>query len=187
MPSLVDLAASRIAEVTAPQSQQTAVKWRWGTVEAVNADGTMDVDIAGSTVPSVTALASATSAAAGDRVRVDYLGTDAVVTGVAANEASVAVETLYDSNSITIRRSGRTIMVQAHGVSCTPSTSTAVLANVLTNYKPDYNISTTVLTSSGGSTQAARMVVYASNGGVYIVPAGYSSSASWYGTLTYIY
>lgn len=85
MPSLVDLAASRIAEATAPQSQQTAVKWRWGTVEAVNADGTMDVDIAGSTVPSVTALASATSAAAGDRVRVDYLGTDAVVTGVAAN------------------------------------------------------------------------------------------------------
>lgn len=84
MPSLVDLAASRIAEVTAPQSQQTAVKWRWGTVEAVNADGTMDVDIAGSTVPSVTALASATSAVAGDRVRVDYLGTDAVVAGVRA-------------------------------------------------------------------------------------------------------
>ena len=84
MPSLVDLAASRIAEATAPQSQQTAVKWRWGTVVAVNADGTMDVDIAGSTVPSVTALASATSAAAGDRVRVDYLGTDAVVAGVRA-------------------------------------------------------------------------------------------------------
>lgn len=84
MPSLVDLAASRIAEATAPQGQQTAVKWRWGTVEAVNADGTMDVDIAGSTVPSVTALASATSAAAGDRVRVDYLGTDAVVAGVRA-------------------------------------------------------------------------------------------------------
>ena len=84
MPSLVDLAASRIAEATAPQSQQSAVRWRWGTVEAVNADGTMDVDIAGSTVPSVTALASATSAAAGDRVRVDYLGTDAVVAGVRA-------------------------------------------------------------------------------------------------------
>lgn len=85
MPSQVELAAARIAEATAPQSQQTAVKWRWGTVEAVNADGTMDVDIAGSTVPGVTALHSATSAAVGDRVRVDYLGTDAVVTGVAAN------------------------------------------------------------------------------------------------------
>lgn len=84
MPSLVDLAASRIAEATAPQSQQTAVKWRWGTVVQVNSDGTMDVDIAGSTVPSVTALASATSAVAGDRVRVDHLGTDAVVAGVRA-------------------------------------------------------------------------------------------------------
>ena len=84
MPSLVELAAARIAEVTAPESQQSAVKWRWGTVEAVNADGTMDVDIAGSTVPSVTALYSATSASVGDRVRVDYLGTDAVVTGVRA-------------------------------------------------------------------------------------------------------
>lgn len=84
MPSLVDLAASRIAEATAPQSQQSAVRWRWGTVEAVNSDGTMDVDIAGSTVPGVTALHSATSAAVGDRVRVDYLGTDAVVAGVRA-------------------------------------------------------------------------------------------------------
>ena len=90
MPSLVDLAASRIAEATAPQSQQTAVKWRWGTVEAVNADGTMDVDIAGSTVPGVTALHSATSAAVGDRVRVDYLGTDAVVTGVRATSTPPA-------------------------------------------------------------------------------------------------
>ena len=105
----------------------------------------------------------------------------------AALEALIAVETLYDSSTITVKRSGRTIMVQVHGVSVTPSTSTAVLANVLADYKPDYNISTTVLTSSGGSTQAARMVVYASDGGVYIVPAGYSSSASWYGTLTYIY
>ena len=84
MPSLVDLAASRIAEQTAPQPSSPYVRWRWGTVAAVNSDGTMDVDIAGSTVPSVTALASATSAAAGDRVRVDYLGTDAVVAGVRA-------------------------------------------------------------------------------------------------------
>lgn len=105
----------------------------------------------------------------------------------AALDALIAVETLYDSSTITVKRSGRTVMVQVHGVTVKPSTSTAVLANVLAGYKPAYNISTTVLTSSGGSTQVARMVVYASDGGVYIVPAGYSSSASWYGTLTYIY
>ena len=102
MPSLVDLAASRIAEATAPQSQQSAVRWRWGTVVAVNSDGTMDVDIAGSTVPSVTALASATSAAAGDRVRVDYLGTDAVVAGVRATSGPPERE------DVTIERSTST-------------------------------------------------------------------------------
>ena len=84
MPSLVDLAASRIAEQTAPQPSSPYVRWRWGTVAAVNSDGTMDVEVGGSTMPSVRALASAMTAEVGDRVRVDYLGTDAVVTGVRA-------------------------------------------------------------------------------------------------------
>lgn len=84
MPSLVDMAASRIAEQTAPQPSSPYVRWRWGTVVAVNSDGTMDVEVGGSTMPSVRALASAMTAQVGDRVRVDYLGTDAVVTGVRA-------------------------------------------------------------------------------------------------------
>lgn len=84
MPSLVDLAASRIAEQTAPQPSIPYVRWRWGTVAAVNSDGTMDVEVGGSTMPSVRALASAMTAQVGDRVRVDYLGTDAVVAGVRA-------------------------------------------------------------------------------------------------------
>ena len=84
MPSLVDMAASRIAEQTAPQPSSPYVRWRWGTVAAVNSDGTMDVEVGGSTMPSVRALASAMTAQVGDRVRVDYLGTDAVVTGVRA-------------------------------------------------------------------------------------------------------
>ena len=78
-------------------------------------------------------------------------------------------------------------MVQVHGATATPSTSTALVTGILSDCKPAYNCSATVLTSSGASTQAARMAVYADTGDVYIVPAGYSSSASWYGTLTYIY
>lgn len=61
-----------------------AARWRWGTVAAANGDGTMDVTVGEATLPSVRALASALGAKVGDRVRVDYLGTDAVVTGVRA-------------------------------------------------------------------------------------------------------
>lgn len=106
---------------------------------------------------------------------------------ISVSGGSDTVETIYDDASWTILKYGHVIMVQCHGYSGTATTSAAKLAGVLADYKPAYNISTTILTSNGGSTQAARMVVYASDGGVYIVPAGYSSSASWYGTLTYIY
>ena len=120
---------------------------------------------------------------------------DAVSTRIAALESEVDAlqgqvperEVLYDTSTWTIIRYGRTVMVQVHGATATPSTSTALVTGILADYKPAYNCSATVLTSSGSSTQAARMAVYADTGDVYIVPAGYSSSASWYGTLTYIY
>lgn len=84
MPSQVELAAQRIATALAPETQQGGVMWRWATVTAVNDDGTIDIDVGGTEVESVRALASATMAQAGDRVRLDYLGSDAVVTGVLA-------------------------------------------------------------------------------------------------------
>lgn len=151
MSSLVDLAASRIAEATAPQSQQTAVKWRWGTVEAVNADGTMDVDIAGSTVPSVTALASATSAAAGDRVRVDYLGTDAVVAGVRATSGPPEREDgTIERNTSTCSTLGTSWLSAKNGVvavsfidakltNALASGSNVVIATLPSGYRPRAN------------------------------------------------
>lgn len=87
MPSQVELAAQRIATALTPETQQGGVMWRWATVTAVNDDGTIDIDVGGTSVPSVRALTSATGAQAGDRVRVDYLGADAVVTGVLATSA----------------------------------------------------------------------------------------------------
>ena len=87
MPSQVELAAQRIAEVMAQGPSHGGVAWRWATVETVNSDGTIDVEIGGTSVPSVRALTSATGAQAGDRVRVDYLGADAIITGVLATSA----------------------------------------------------------------------------------------------------
>lgn len=76
--------AQLIADVLAPAPPSTRCGWRWGTVEQVNSDGSMHVRVGGSVLPSVRALASAMTAQVGDRVRVDYLGTDAVVVGVRA-------------------------------------------------------------------------------------------------------
>lgn len=84
MPSLVSDAAQAIADVLAPTQGAPTVRWRWGTVSAVNADGTMDVDIAGTVLEDVRCMECATGAAAGDRVRVAYQGTDAVVDGIRA-------------------------------------------------------------------------------------------------------
>ena len=97
------------------------------------------------------------------------------------------IEVILDNASWTILRFGRVIMVQCHGYSGAANASTAKIAGVLADYKPRYNVSSTISTNSGTSTQVARLCVYASDGGVYIAPAGYTSSASWYGTLTYIY
>ena len=120
---------------------------------------------------------------------------DAVSTRIAALEADVTElqgqvperEVLYDTSTWTIVKYGRTVVVHVHGATATPSTSTALVTGILADYKPAHNYSATISTSSGTSTQTARLCVYASDGGIYIVPAGYTSSASWYGTLTYIY
>lgn len=77
-------AASRIASATAPTQQRPSASWRWGTVVQVNSDGSMHVQVGDAVLPSVRALASAVTAQPGDRVRIDYLGTDAVIAGAVA-------------------------------------------------------------------------------------------------------
>lgn len=97
------------------------------------------------------------------------------------------VETIQNDSTWTILRYGHVVMVQCHGYQGAANANTAKIAGVLADYKPAYNVSSTISTSAGTSTQVARLCVYASDGGVYIAPAGYTSSATWYGTLTYIY
>lgn len=84
MTDQVESAAAAIASVLAPQPPAQYARWRWGTVSAVNSDGTMDVAVGGATMPSVRCAVPATSAAVGDRVRVAYQGTDAIVDAVRA-------------------------------------------------------------------------------------------------------
>ena len=83
--SNVSDSAQRIADVLAPTAADPTAKWRWGTVSQANSDGTMDVTIANATV-AVPAAAHVMGAHAGDRVRVMYSGTDAVVDAIAAGD-----------------------------------------------------------------------------------------------------
>ena len=86
MPSMVQDAAQAIADVLAQQPETPSARWRWGTVSAVNADGTMDVTVAGAALAGIRCMEAATGAASGDRVRIAYLGTEAVVDGVRADK-----------------------------------------------------------------------------------------------------
>lgn len=78
MPNSIESAARAIAEALAPMPTKPSARWRWGTVVANNQDGTADVDIAGTTVEGVL-VASHVHAPVGARVRVTYLGTEAMV------------------------------------------------------------------------------------------------------------
>lgn len=73
----VNLSAELIAEAVARPLAPSAVRWRWGTV-AARSGTTADVTIAGSTVEGLRVVAGV-YAPVGARVRVSYLGTDAVV------------------------------------------------------------------------------------------------------------
>lgn len=85
MPSQVADAAQFLAEILAPPQTSQNARWRWGTVVTVNSDGTMDVTVAGATLAGIRCMESAMGASAGDRVRISYLGTEAVVDGVRAD------------------------------------------------------------------------------------------------------
>ena len=80
----IEQSAQSIADALAPSAQSPAVKWRWGTVEAVGEHGTMDVQVGGSTLYGIRASRHCMSAKVGDRVRVSYYGTEAMVDAVRA-------------------------------------------------------------------------------------------------------
>lgn len=83
----IEQSAQSIADALAPSAQSPSVKWRWGTVEAVGEQGTMDVAVGGSTLYGIRASRHCMSAKVGDRVRVSYYGTEALVDAIRATES----------------------------------------------------------------------------------------------------
>lgn len=83
MPSVPE-SARAIAEALAPEQGAKAVRWRWGTVLSVQSDGTMTVHVGGVDVSGIRAAAHVVGASSGDRVRVSYYGTEAIVDAIRA-------------------------------------------------------------------------------------------------------
>ena len=85
MASMVDASAQAIAEALAPSPSVPAARWRWGTVVSVGNSGTMNVSIGGATVAGIRCAQHVMGAQVGDRVRVLYCGTEAIVDAVRAS------------------------------------------------------------------------------------------------------
>lgn len=92
MPSLIDQSAQAIADALAPSPQTPSARWRWGTVVSVNNSGTMNVSIGGATVPSVRCAQHVMGAQVGDRVRVLYCGTEAMVDAIRAADSEPHID-----------------------------------------------------------------------------------------------
>lgn len=87
----LDESVQNIAGALKPSNQEPSARWRWGTVESVSEYGTMNVNVAGTSLMGIRAAQHCMGAQVGDRVRVAYYGTDAVVDAVRASSALMSV------------------------------------------------------------------------------------------------
>lgn len=83
----LDESVQNIAGALKPSNQEPSARWRWGTVESVTEHGTMNVNVGGTSLMGIRAAQHCMGAQTGDRVRVAYYGTDAVVDAVRATYA----------------------------------------------------------------------------------------------------
>lgn len=114
MADLVNASAQAIADALAPTPQAPAARWRWGSVVSVNADGTMNVSIGGATVPSIRCAQHVMGAQVGDRVRVLYCGTEAMVDAVRASSALMSLPTTATIDGFPINTTGAGVHSQGH-------------------------------------------------------------------------
>lgn len=98
---------------------------------------------------------------------------------------STTVTTILANTTRTVLAWGPLVMVQLHGATGTPGSSTVLNSGTLASYKPnpEYNISALVGDTAG---HVARLWVNASNGNICLASMGYTTSSSWYGTLVYL-
>ena len=92
MADLVNASAQAIADALAPSPQAPSARWRWGTVVSVGNDGTMNVSIGGATVAGIRCAQHVMGAQVGDRVRVLYCGTEAIVDAIRATDSEPHID-----------------------------------------------------------------------------------------------
>lgn len=92
MANLVDASAQAIADALAPSPQAPSARWRWGTVVSVSNTGTMNVSIGGATVAGIRCAQHVMGAQVGDRVRVLYCGTEAMVDAIRATDSEPHID-----------------------------------------------------------------------------------------------
>lgn len=90
----VEGAAQAIADALAPTQQSPSARWRWGTVASVQDDGTITATVGGTTVSGIRAAQQAMGAAAGDRVRICYLGTEAFADSLRASSKLIKLPSI---------------------------------------------------------------------------------------------
>lgn len=104
----IEQIAQGIADALAPTPAAPSAQWRWGTVKAVTEYGTMNVEVGGSILYGVRAAQHCTSAKVGDRVRVSYYGTEALVDAIraTASEQPLILFREATSESVSIAEGG---------------------------------------------------------------------------------
>lgn len=90
----VEGAAQAIADALAPTQQSPSARWRWGTVASVQDDGTITAAVGGATVSGIRAAQQAMGAAAGDRVRICYIGTEAFADSLRASSKLIKLPSI---------------------------------------------------------------------------------------------
>ena len=106
----VEQSAQSIADALAPAPSIPSARWRWGTVRSVNGSGTMNVEVGGAVMPSIRCAQHVMGAAVGDRVRVMFLGTEAIVDAVRATEAMASIPTIDGEMDETSKTAWRTAL-----------------------------------------------------------------------------
>lgn len=90
----VEGAAQAIADALAPTQPSPSARWRWGTVVSVQDDGTITATVGGTTVEGIRAAQQAMGAAAGDRVRICYIGTEAFADSLRASSKLIRLPSI---------------------------------------------------------------------------------------------
>ena len=98
----LDQRVQNIAKDLRPVSEKPSVKWRWGTVLSVDGSGTMNVQVGDEPLLGIRASRHCMSAKVGDRVRVSYYGTEALVDAIRATESEQPLVLFREASSASV-------------------------------------------------------------------------------------